>query len=230
MIKDNHLPTLLEIFFPDPKHPARYSDPLLPILYEMLRGYDAVFDPFAGTGERLLSIRPDAYLNELEPRWAAISQRKTANSYVGDATDLFWPDSAFDAICTSPTYANRMGDTLIDGYKRMTYTACLGEPLQPNNTGALQWGDEYRSIHEKAWAEAKRVLKPGGILVLNIKDHIRNFKRVRVTLWHIYCLQGLGFVVERMERVPIESFGFGQNREARVPYESVILFRNMKER
>jgi SAM-dependent methyltransferase len=209
----------------DPKHPARYSNVILPMMGDMLEGSERVLDPFAGTGERMLAVRPDAYLVEIERPWAAISQRTSPRSFVGDATKLRWVDDFFDAICTSPTFANRMGDKLIDKYKRMTYTACMGKPLQRNNTGGMQWGKEYRLVHSLAWREARRVLKPGGILVLDIKDHIRKGKRMRVTLWHILELMSLGFVVERHERVATPAYGYGQNRDSRVPYESVILFR-----
>ncbi len=101
-----------------PRHPARYTPTLLPILAEFLQGRERVLDPFAGTGERLLSIRPDAYLLELEPEWAAVSQAVTNRSFTGDAlhaTNIFG-ESFFDAVCTSPVYGNRMcmaGDTLV---------------------------------------------------------------------------------------------------------------------
>jgi hypothetical protein len=49
----------------------------------------------------------------------------------------------------------------------------LGRPLTPGNSGALQWGEEYRALHVAVWTECRRVLKPGGIFVLNVKDHIR---------------------------------------------------------
>lgn len=209
----------------DPKHCARYSEALLPTIAEMLEGYLLVLDPFAGTGERMLSIRQDAILVELEPRYAAISQRVTHRSYVGDATALRWPDRYFDAVCTSPTYGNRLADKQVDKYKRMNYTASIGGALQPNNSGAMQWGREYRDLHKLAWKEARRVLVPGGILVLNMKDHIRNRKRQRVTLWHMLYLLELGFTVERYVRVKVGAFNYGQNAKARIPYESVIMFR-----
>lgn len=44
-----------------------------------------------------------------------------------------------------------------------------------------------------AWAEAYRVLRPGGLLILNLKDHIRRGEVQRVTFWHISAAQELGF-------------------------------------
>lgn len=54
----------------------------------------------------------------------------------------------------------------------------------------MQWGRNYCEFHDRAWAEAVRVLKPGGLFMLNIKDHIRGGRRQRVTLWHALNLVG----------------------------------------
>jgi len=73
--------------------------------------------------------------------------------------------------------------------------------------------------------EAKRVLQPGGIFVLNIKDHIRNGKRQHVTRWHIEALERIGFCMSRHERIECPGQRFGANGNIRIDYESVILFR-----
>ena len=69
----------------------------------------------------------------------------------GDSGQMHYPDVTFDAICTSPTYGNRMADhhEARDGSPRDTYRHVLGRPLTPGNSGALHWGDgiageEYR--------------------------------------------------------------------------------------
>jgi SAM-dependent methyltransferase len=210
-------------------HPAKYSDVLLPIMNRMLDGYQRVLDPFAGTG-KLRLICPDATLLEIEPEWAAIS-----GAVVGDATAMPFDDSAFDAVATSPTYGNRMADNFQDHqtekrYRRNTYRHALGRPLTVNNSGAMQWGDAYRSFHRRAWHEVHRVLRPGGIFVLNISDHIRKGVVQEVTSWHREAILDLRF--EELERVdvPTRRQRMGKNREARVPYESVILFRKLEER
>lgn len=208
------------------RHPARYSKQLLPIMASALAGYRHVLDPMAGTGERLLSIRPDAYLNEIQPQWAAISQQHTAFSFVGDALDLQWEDGYFDAVCTSPTYGNRMADhhNAKDGSRRNTYTHTLGQTLQPNNSGVLQWGDAYRRFHMKAWQEVWRVLRPGGRFVLNISDHIRKGEIVNVSEWHTVYLQLMGFRLVEAHQVETPRQRHGRNGNLRVECEWVYVF------
>lgn len=206
------------------KHPAKYSDVLLPVFKEMLLDCKAILDPFAGTG-KLRSVFPDCTLLEIEPEWAAIS-----DAIVGDATNMPFSDSSFDAICTSPTYGNRMADSFIDHqpekkYKRNTYTHQLGRKLSDNNSGSMQWGEKYRDLHLKAWAECSRVLKPSGLFCLNISNHIRNGKEVFVTEWHIETLENMGFYVLEHRKIETRRNRMGQNGNARVHYESVVLLR-----
>jgi hypothetical protein len=217
---------LFELPAPSPAHPAKYSGALLPRMAQMLQGRKRILDPFGGEGGifQLEPALPGATFDaiELEPEWAAKHPRTT----LGNALHLPWPDNTFDAICTSPTYGNRMADTLLDcdKYQRVTYTAKLGRKLHPDNSGQLQWGAQYRAFHEQAWTEARRVLQPGGAFVLNIKDHIRNGKVQCVTDWHIGCLESLGFRLREHTKIDVPSMKYGQNGDARVPYESVILF------
>lgn len=91
------------------------------------------------------------------------------------------------------------------------------------NAGAMQWGDEYRALHCSAWAEVHRVLRPGGRFILNVKDHIRDGKRVRVSRWHHETAIALGFEDLWRWDVPLDGYGMGANREARVPTEQVYV-------
>lgn len=207
-------------------HPAVYSDALLPVMAEMLQGCKYVLDSFAGTGKifKLLQWLPETRFEgtEIEQEWKDYDERTT----LGDALDLPWSDDTFDAICVSPAFGNRMADKheATDESKRVTYKHMLGHELHKNNAGGMQWGPEYRLLHEMAWTEARRVLVPGGKFVLNIKDHIRKGVVVPVTQWHIDTLAVLGFEMMDHVRIYGSGMGFGQNREARVPFESVILF------
>jgi tRNA G10 N-methylase Trm11 len=211
---------------PGAAHPAKYTDVLLPTMAKMLQGRRRILDPFGGTGKVFLLEHwlgnVDIQAVEIEPEWAARNPRTT----LGNALHLPWPDNTFDAICTSPTYGNRMADrySSTDPSERMTYAALLERQLHPDNSGAMQWGERYWRFHTDAWKEARRVLVEGGLFVLNIKDHIRAGKLMPVTDWHAGCLRTLGFrLVEHVE-IDTPAMRYGRNGELRVPYESVILF------
>lgn len=208
-------------------HPARYTEALLGVMAELLHDARRILDPFGGVGGvfKLAPFLPGARFEcvEIQPKWAAHDPRITC----GDATALPWRAGSFDAICTSPTYANRMADhhRARDASHRHTYTHMHGGPLHPNNTGAMQWGTRYQATHQRAWREAHRVLVPGGRFVLNCKDHIRDGVLVPVTAWHVMMLIRIGFELVEWWLVPCPGMRNGANRDARVAHENVILLR-----
>ena len=73
-----------------------------------------ILDPFAGTGKitRLHAWLPKAefYGYEIEPEWAEQARAAGCACTTGDSRQMHYPDAMFDAICTSPTYGNRMAD------------------------------------------------------------------------------------------------------------------------
>ncbi len=204
-------------------HPARYSTALLPVFADFLDGATTVLDPFAGTG-RIHELEEYGYETvgvEIEPEWAELHDR----TEVGDALELRFKSASFDAICTSPTFGNRMADhhDAKDASTRRSYRHDLGRALHPHNSGKLQWGDAYRDFHERAWKEVSRVLRPKGIFVLNIKDHFRNKKREFVAGWHVTTMCRLGFTLREHEEVDTPAMRAGENSDARVP-EQVYAF------
>jgi SAM-dependent methyltransferase len=206
------------------RHPSKYSDVLLPHFSELLSNCKLILDPFAGTG-KLRKVFPNAILLEIEPEWAILS-----SDIIGDVLHMPFKKNIFDAICTSPTYGNRMADSFIDHkpekqYVRNTYMHCLGRKLSSNNSGCMQWGKQYRDFHIKAWKECKRVLKENGLFVLNISDHIRKGKVIPVTKWHMDTIQSIGFSVIECRRIKTKRLKMGSNRGKRVTFESVILFK-----
>lgn len=186
-------------------------------------------DPFAGTGKVHLLERKGLRTVgiEIEPEWAEIHPQ----TVVGNALHLPFPDSTFDAVVTSPCYGNRMADShdAKDDSKRNTYTHVLGRKLHSDNSGAMQWGDEYRHFHLRAWMEAFRVLKPTRgarqrLMIVNISNHIRNGEEIDVTGWHLQALESVGFKLQKVREVRTSRLREGANGDLRCDFESVGIF------
>jgi hypothetical protein len=213
---------------PKKDHPAPFSNPILAKIGEHLPTSGTVLDPFAGTG-RIHELATDQRRTigvEIQPKWAETH----ADTVVGTALDLapVVEAESVDAIATSPTYGNRMADhhNATDDSVRLTYTHTHGEPLEADNSGTMQWGDEYRSFHRKAWTEAVRVLRPGGTLTINIKDHIRGGEKQKVVAWHVTTLIALGLTeVVDIDGIPTRGLAAGANSTTRTEIEFVITLR-----
>lgn len=188
---------------------------------------------------------------ELEPEWAHQHPR----TIVGDSRLLaaLFDDVKFDVVCTSPGYANRMSDhhdakerckecgatgkvgrkrcPKCDGkgfreYKRNTYKHYLGRDLTEGNSGAMQWGDEYRQLHVDVWGQLPGVMTEGGLFVLNVSNHIRKHEVVKVAEWHRKTILAMGcWNLEATRRVKTQRNRQGANHQARVPFEMVYAFR-----
>ncbi len=185
-------------------HPARYGPQVIEAILDQLdpTKHRRVLDPFAGAGT-IHQLRDHGFNTvgvEIEPRWANLHEYTEK----GDATDLRWRRSSFDAVVTSPTYGNRMADTYVpkdaDTSKRTSYRISLGKKLNKRNTGGMQWGEAYREMHREAWSEAVRVLRLHGRLLLNFKDHMRSGQLQPVGAWHVHTLEELGlYLVDEIQ-------------------------------
>lgn len=218
-----------------PRHPAKFSDSILEVIKGYLKNGMKLLDPFAGTGKiaRLKDYFPDLHVtcNELEEEWC-YGEYLVDEWHVGDAQFMNWAsDGYFDAIVTSPTYGNRMADhhDARDGSKRNTYTHCLGKQLKDGNTGKMQWGKKYRDKHIAIYSEFFRVLSFGGILIINVSDHIRKGKQVPVVTWHVQALKTTGFMFIEDVEVETKRLREGENHDKRVACEHVLVFRKNTE-
>jgi hypothetical protein len=246
---------------PHPPHPSPYSWIVLAKIAELCEASFECLDPMAGIGRCHWLAEHGYVKSmvglELEPEWAA-QHPNTIHWNVLHIDKLFVPES-FDAVIVSPVYGNRLSDhhdaretcKLCHGtgalgagepcsrcegqgynrYRRITYRHYLGRALSPGNSGAMQWGPAYRSFHEEAWAKVVPLLRPGGVFILNTKDHIRRHELQPVTQFHIDTLRGLGLTLDPDEMYPVDTPGmrYGENHEKRVAGgEWVIVFRKRK--
>lgn len=203
-------------------HPATYPNNVLTAIEDALGHASLVLDPFAGTGRiHELATKDRKTLGyEIEPEWAALHP----HTICGDSRNMaLIPDASIDVVATSPAYGNRMSDSYAgDGTPRYTYRVALGRPLTDGSGAALQWGAEYRTVHEAVWRECWRVLRPEGRLLLNCKDHIRHGKRQFVTAWHVACLKRIGFVYAGRRRIPTPGQRHGANGDLRLDWEVLV--------
>lgn len=215
-------------------HPARFSVELMPVFRKILHEHTfegaRVLDPFAGTG-KIHELRPEFETVgiELEAEWANLHEYTRQGSALG----LPFEPAEFDAIVTSPTYGNRLADShnASDPERRRSYTHDLGRTLSSDNSGSLHWRNgaggsaDYRAFHERAWDEAVLVLRPGGVFVLNMCDHVRGGLVQPVTAWHAWCLGRLGLDYVDSVTVRTRKLRQGENAELR-EQESVHVFRS----
>lgn len=230
-------------------HPAKFSDPIMVeierVLEERVEHGAAILDPFAGVGTiHDLSDRWDTYAVEIEPEWA-MQAAERGTTWCGNFFDLPTADVAgvyryFDAVVTSPAYGNRMADNHQPGPEdtstRITYRHKLGRPLTPGNSGGMQWsakpGNEYRMFHRRAWRQVAQMLVPGGVFVLNVKDHVRKGEPQGVPEWHRRIVEARGFECVETVKVPTRGMGFGANQydgKSKIDHEIVYVFERTTE-
>lgn len=109
--------------------------------------------------------------------------------------------------------------------RRNTYRHRLGRPLSIGSGAGLQWGKAYREFHGAAWREVARVVKPGGLVLLNVSNFIRDGREMPVVEWHVHCWITLGAQLVAAKRVRTQRNRQGANGEARVDGEVVVLLR-----
>lgn len=226
------------------KHCAKFSKVIIERIREILDRLSAdynweptVLDPFAGVGGihhlRHPDTNGDGYHTvgvEIEWEWYAVG-RLYGTMLHADFFEFEWDRERWDGgpefIVTSCTYGNRFADkhNARDGSRRRSYTHDLGHQLQPNNSGAMQWGKQYRSFHRKAWLKCYQIQDPGGYLVLNVSDHIRGRKVMKVAQWHKEALEDVGYELVEEHAVETQRHRDGANGALRVECEWVYVFR-----
>ena len=109
--------------------------------------------------------------------------------------------------------------------RRLTYTHMLGRDLSPNSGAALQWGGDYRDLYQKVLDEMVRVTAAGGLVVVNVSNHIRKHVEEPVVEWWLARMMFAGLALEAMIPVETQRMGFWKDHEARVDCEYVFVTR-----
>ena len=217
------------------KHPAKYSDVLLPYIYEEIKNSKKLLDPFAGTGKiakiKNWGYNGEIYANDIEKDW--LSPNVYGCDYISfqDAEYLEYPKNYFDAIATSPTYGNRMADHFNskENSRRITYTHYLGKELQDGNTGKMHFGAEYKEKHKRIYKHLYELCNKSGKIVVNISNFIKNGEEVDVVGWTTQTLKNVGFVYIKTIWVKTPRMKFGKNSEKRVEKEAILVFEKICE-
>lgn len=119
----------------------------------------------------------------------------------------------------------RCGGSGKDSSKRATYRISLGRALSKDSGAALQWGHKYRVFHEAVLDDCWRTLRPGGLIVVDIKDHQRRKKWQQVPQWWAEAVEAKGFEPLEITTYPVASMRFGANGDARAEEAWIITAR-----
>lgn len=214
-------------------HPAKYSDPLIPVLAK--HSYGIVLDIMGGTGKAGLLKKHNPsitkiIINEIEEEWATQAVNYGVDQIIiGDAKKL---KEQVDCIVTSPPYGNRMADHFNAGAKggkspssmKHRYAGDLGRNPSEGSVACLHFDKGYQEAITTIYDE---VIKNCCFsrFILNVSDFIRNFETVNVTGFFEDYFQKRNF--KMAEKIPVETRrqrGVGKNANLRVSHEVVFVF------
>lgn len=210
----------------------------------------AVVDSFAGTGKR---VAEHSTSSEHIWRGTELEESFIEADWVehGNAKKLPWGSGAFNVAATSVVFPNACTDDFVSSERdtslRHTYShaarARVGDRsyrLHPDNAGAMPWGrggkkrgdgSAWRSLHVAAFAEQRRAVGRGGLIIIEVSNHLVTLKRgepqveIDVVGWVRGEFARQGCVEEQAVPIVLRRLRHGTNREARVEHTYVIAFR-----
>jgi len=159
----------------------------------------AVLDPMAGTGSILLAAlnQHPTLAGDVEGYWSRLLNRnalriRTRHMFVSPILTCQWdagrlpvPDDSLDAIVTSPPYFdlfsnwNRKQANYLDGRHMGPKGLSYGD--HPAQIGNIHIYDDYLHAMRGVYRECRRILRPGGKLILILGNKIRKSRIVPVT-------------------------------------------------
>lgn len=227
-------------------HPCPYSDTLLPTLVEACAGVSPIvndvavlLDPMAGSGKAAVIADRCGYRYvgvEIEQEWAD----EHPATICGDSTDLSWFREQYgfvELIVTSPAYGGRFADQYLgtpaeqlhraetgEMPRRRSYAISLGRRLSKNSGAGTAFNRRYKLLHMAIIRECFATLAPGGRMVVNVSNFIKDHSEVHVVDWWRAEMVDAGFVEGDVVPVGTRRFKDGANRDARVAAEYVITY------
>lgn len=114
---------------------------------------------------------------------------------------------------------------------RNTYTHALqrsgAKPVEhDDNAVVMQWGARYREFHDAVWASCSSyLLRPGGLVLLNVKNHVRRSEVQRVVEFHVNSWLRLRYTIEEARPIETRGLAYGANHDVRTPHELIIALR-----
>ncbi len=202
-------------------HPAKLHLGLLAwLLDRYTRPGDTIADPMAGIGSTAYAalMQRHVILREIEPKWLSFAHENAAiilreaglfagSITVGQADARLPWEYQTDHVISSPPYACEMSSNTFrrQGILSHKQRLCVE---QPGSAGSIQFhygshaaqvgafrGDRYWAAMTDVYMQARAALRPGGHMILVIKDHIRRGQRVHVTDQTVALCESLGFVL-----------------------------------
>lgn len=116
---------------------------------------------------------------------------------------------------------------------RNTYAHSLrrqGGDVVPGSAAVEQWGWRYRDLHQSFIVEAMRVVVEGGLLLVNMSNHLRDGEEQQVVEWWVNQLLHRQCTLVEVRRVGTRRNRKGANRDERVDGEVVIAMRTPGQR
>jgi len=194
-------------------------------------------------GTDALTLVGDA--TRLKPEWTGmfdiVATSPCYGNRMADKHDAQDRCTACDGSgCSVPTCAGGHPD---DGHDHRRCPTCKGHGLSWRNTYAhslrrqggelirgsaagLQWGAQYRLLHKDAITEMLRVLVPGGLVLVNMKNHVRDGDEQLVVEWWVNELLVRGCKLQEVRPVTTPGNGYGANGQTRVDSEHIIAVRS----
>lgn len=230
-----------DIYLNKVEHPSKNNIYLLDeiVLYCTEPGA-LVIDPMAGAGSLMYTARlgRDIVLIELEPKFIELLlvNRKGFTGHIsilaGDCRKLLPMPAIFDLIVFSPPYANSIkantGAAVYDPEQRGIAQGIVDFTSHPDNLSKLNEFMFNRAMKD-VYFKCYQSLKPGGWMVIIIKDNIRNGTRVELSLQTVRICAELGFSpTEWYKHKHIGKLwgNYNRNRGTRtVEDEDIIMFR-----